>query len=51
VPFVAFLGRYATIAARGGGGAPEDVLLGDPLLLALVGAWLVAFGCGAYVGG
>jgi decaprenyl-phosphate phosphoribosyltransferase len=50
LPFVGVLARYAAIARVGGAGAPEDVLLGDRVLLALVAVWLFAFGCGAYVG-
>jgi decaprenyl-phosphate phosphoribosyltransferase len=50
VPFLGFMARYASIAARGAAGAPEDVLLGDRVLLLLAAAWLLAFAGGAYVG-
>lgn len=46
VPVTFGLLRYALLAERGEGGAPEEVILGDrPLLVAAV-VWLVLFGLG-----
>lgn len=46
VPVTFGLLRYALLAERGEGGAPEEVILGDrPLLVAAV-TWLVLFGLG-----
>jgi len=50
LPFAAFLGRYAALAARGRAGAPEEVVLGDRPLLALAALWLATFAAGAYPG-
>jgi decaprenyl-phosphate phosphoribosyltransferase len=43
VPFVLGILRYALLVDRGYGGAPEDVVLGDRVLLALGGLWAVMF--------
>jgi decaprenyl-phosphate phosphoribosyltransferase len=50
VPFVLWLGRYGVLIARGGGEAPEEVILHDWVLLALGLAWTALFLCGIYVG-
>jgi decaprenyl-phosphate phosphoribosyltransferase len=50
LPFVAGLGRYGVRLSRGAGEAPEEVILRDPVLLALGLAWTVLFICGIYVG-
>ncbi len=46
LPFAAVLGRYGLLAARGHAGAPEDVVLGDRVFLALALAWLLTFAAG-----
>jgi decaprenyl-phosphate phosphoribosyltransferase len=50
LPFAAGLGRYGVRLSRGAGEAPEEVILRDPILLALGLAWTVLFICGIYVG-
>jgi decaprenyl-phosphate phosphoribosyltransferase len=51
-PFVTALLRYALILEAGGGGAPEDVVIGDRLLQVLGGLWLIVFALGVYgIGG
>lgn len=50
IPFVIAILRYALIADRGDGGAPEDVLLGDRVVLAFAALWLVFFGIGISLG-
>jgi decaprenyl-phosphate phosphoribosyltransferase len=47
--FAAVLARYGRLLSRGAGGAPEELLLGDPTLLALACAWGAAFGWAVYV--
>jgi decaprenyl-phosphate phosphoribosyltransferase len=47
-PFTLALMRYALQIDRGHGGAPEDVVLGDRMLLALAVIWAVLFGLGVY---
>ncbi len=47
VPFVMAVMRYAVDVDRGEAEAPEDVVLHDPVLLAMGAAWLVLFGLGA----
>ena len=42
--------RYGLLLEKGRGGAPEDVLLGDRTLLALILIWAVVYGSGIYVG-
>lgn len=44
VPFVLALMRYALVVEQGGGGAPEEVVLGDRVLQVLGLAWVVVFG-------
>jgi decaprenyl-phosphate phosphoribosyltransferase len=43
IPFTLLLLRYAVIACRGGGGAPEHVLFSDRLLQVLGLTWLLFF--------
>jgi decaprenyl-phosphate phosphoribosyltransferase len=49
VPWVLALLRYALLLERGDGGAPEDVLLHDRVMLALGALWIGMFGLGIYV--
>ena len=44
VPFVLAIMRYALLLEQGGGGAPEDLVLSDRVLLVLGAAWAVLFG-------
>ena len=48
VPFVTFMLRYAMLLEAGHGEAPEDVVLGDRVLLALGAVWAALFGSGVY---
>ena len=48
VPFVTFMLRYAMLLEAGHGEAPEDVVLGDRVLLALAAVWIALFGAGVY---
>lgn len=48
VPFTLALLRYALLIDQGHGGAPEDVVLSDRLLLGLGLVWAVLFGLGVY---
>jgi decaprenyl-phosphate phosphoribosyltransferase len=50
VPFALGVLRYALLLDRGAGGAPEDLLLSDPHLLAIGVAWVVTFGIAVYAG-
>ncbi len=47
-PFVVAILRYALALEAGKGGAPEDVVLGDPALLVLGGLWVLFFSLGVY---
>jgi decaprenyl-phosphate phosphoribosyltransferase len=49
VPFVLALLRYALIIEAGRAGAPEEVFVGDRVLLIISGAWLLVYGIGVYV--
>ncbi|MCD0451136.1 decaprenyl-phosphate phosphoribosyltransferase [Actinocorallia sp. API 0066] len=49
VPMTLAVLRYALIVDRGEGGAPEDVLLGDRVMLALGGAWAVIYGTSVFL--
>ena len=44
VPMTLAVLRYALVVDRGEGGAPEDVLLGDRVILSLGALWGVAYG-------
>ena len=48
VPFVLGLLRYALLLDQGEGGAPEDLLLADPVLLSIGVAWAVTFAAAVY---
>ncbi len=48
VPFTLALMRYGLVIDEGRGGAPEDVVLGDRLLLGLGLIWAVLFALGVY---
>jgi decaprenyl-phosphate phosphoribosyltransferase len=46
VPFVLSIGRYALLLGAGAGEAPDELILGDPMLIALGAVW-----AGLFVGG
>ena len=46
IPFVLFVLRYALLLEGGRGSAPEDLVLGDRILLVLAVAWAIVFGTG-----
>jgi decaprenyl-phosphate phosphoribosyltransferase len=48
VPFALAIMRYALVVERGGGSAPEDVLLHDRALEVIAGVWLVVYAIGVY---
>jgi decaprenyl-phosphate phosphoribosyltransferase len=48
VPFVTFMLRYAMLLEAGHGEAPEDLVLGDRVLLVLAVVWMAVFGSGVY---
>jgi decaprenyl-phosphate phosphoribosyltransferase len=50
LPFLLWLGRYASLIAAGAGQAPEELILRDRTLLALSVTWGVLFLGGVYVG-
>jgi decaprenyl-phosphate phosphoribosyltransferase len=50
VPLALWLGRYAVMLGSGAGEAPEELILGDPALLAIAGAWAALFVGGVYGG-
>ncbi len=49
VPFVTFMLRYALLLEAGHGEAPEDVVLGDRVLLAVAAVWVGLFGASVYL--
>ena len=49
IPFVVAILRYALLVEHGHGGAPEDLVLGDRVLLALGVIWAVVFAVGVHV--
>jgi decaprenyl-phosphate phosphoribosyltransferase len=51
VPLVLWLSRYMTLIGRGGGQAPEELILRDRALLTLGAVWSALFLGGVYVGG
>jgi len=51
IPLVLWLVRYTALIGRGGGQAPEELILGDHALLALGILWSGLFVGGVYVGG
>jgi decaprenyl-phosphate phosphoribosyltransferase len=48
VPFTLALMRYGLLVDQGQGGAPEDLVLGDRLLVVLAVIWAVVFAVGVY---
>lgn len=50
LPLSLWLVRYVRLLDMGTGQAPEELVLRDRVLLALTGAWLIAFALGVYVG-
>jgi decaprenyl-phosphate phosphoribosyltransferase len=48
VPFTLAMMRYGLVVDQGHGGAPEEVVLGDRLLLVLALIWAVLFALGVY---
>ena len=48
VPFVTFILRYAMLLEQGHGESPEDLVLGDRMLMALAVIWIAVFGSGVY---
>ncbi len=50
VPLLLWFARYSTLIGRGGGQAPEELILRDRMLLAIGVAWSVLFLGGVYVG-
>ena len=48
VPFVLAVLRYALVIEQGGGGAPEEVVLGDRVLQVLGVLWVVTFLVGVW---
>jgi decaprenyl-phosphate phosphoribosyltransferase len=50
VPLALWLGRYSILIARGGGQAPEELILSDRALLAIGAGWCALFLGGVYVG-
>jgi len=50
VPFALGLLRYALLLTQGDGGAPEELVLSDPVLLGIGLVWVVSFGIAVHVG-
>ena len=48
VPFVTFMLRYALLLEEGHGEAPEELVLGDRVLIGIAIAWVAVFGAGVY---
>jgi decaprenyl-phosphate phosphoribosyltransferase len=48
IPFVIGILRYSLLLEAGEGGAPEDLLLSDPVLIAVGIAWVIVFGIAVY---
>ncbi len=49
VPFALAILRYALLVDRGEGGAPEDVVFGDRVLLGIGAVWALLFGLGLHL--
>ncbi|GAB2861377.1 decaprenyl-phosphate phosphoribosyltransferase [Actinocorallia aurea] len=49
VPMTLAILRYALIVDKGEAGAPEDVLLGDRVILALGGTWVAVYGASVFL--
>lgn len=50
IPFVLGVLRYALLLDQGGGGTPEDIVLGDRTLQVIGVLWVAVFGLAVYVG-
>jgi decaprenyl-phosphate phosphoribosyltransferase len=50
LPFGLWLARYATLVGAGAGQSPEEVIVGDRVLLALTAIWAALFLSGVYAG-
>src|SRR5205823_9216328 len=50
VPFVLGILRYALLLEQGGGGAPEELVLSDRVLLVIGAAWAVLFAIAVHHG-
>lgn len=50
VPFVAAVLRYALVVEQGGGGAPEEIVLGDRVLQLFGVLWVASFAIGVQFG-
>lgn len=50
VPFALWLARYAVLVGDGAGQSPEEVIVGDRVLLALTAIWAALFLSGVYAG-
>ena len=50
IPVALWLGRYSVLVARGAGEAPEELILGDRLLLLVTLSWMLLFVSAIYVG-
>ena len=50
MPFVLGILRYALMLEQGGGGAPEELVLGDRVLLVIGAAWAVLFAIAVHHG-
>lgn len=51
IPFAACLARYGSLVRLGAGEAPEELVLGDPLLAFFGVAWLAVFALGVHAVG
>lgn len=49
VPFAMAILRYALLVDRGDGGAPEDVVFGDRVLMGIGLVWVILFGLGLHL--
>jgi decaprenyl-phosphate phosphoribosyltransferase len=50
VPFIAGVLRYALVVEQGGGGAPEEIVLGDRVLQLFGVLWIATFAVGVQIG-
>src|SRR5579872_67069 len=51
IPFAACLARYGSLVRLGAGEAPEELVLGDPLLAFFGVAWIAVFALGVHAAG
>ena len=49
IPFVVGMLRYSLLLEHGEGGAPEDLLLADPVLLGVAVSWVAVFAAAVYL--